>query len=137
MPTTGHSVYFENAIGRITEDPNEYAFVQYYPVPRQLIELRALLTHLGQLLLRRGWHRVLVDMHLIPPLSEAEKTLLTQDWYGGSIARPAQLCTAFWMAKDVIARLSVHEMQAEARKQQNQSNAFASLDEARAYLLAC
>ena len=62
MPTTGHSIYFENAVGRITEDPNGYAFILYYDVPRQLAELRALLTHMGQLLLRRGWHRILVDM---------------------------------------------------------------------------
>jgi hypothetical protein len=137
MPTTGHSVYFENAVGRITEDPNGYAFVSYHDVPRQLSELRALLTHMGQLLLRRGWHRILVDMRQIKPLSEAEKILLTQEWYGGHIARPKQICTAFWMAEDVIARLSVHEMQIEARKQQNSSNAFSSLAEAREYLLTC
>ena len=137
MPTTGHSVYFENAVGRITEDPHGYAFVHYHPGLRSLGEFRALLIHLGQLLLRRQWHRVLVDMHAVAPLSEAEKTMLTTEWYGDGLARPPQLCTAFWMAQDVIARLSVHEMQAEARKQQNQSNAFASLDEARAYLLSC
>ena len=137
MPTTGHSVYFENAVGRITEDPHGYAFVHYHDVPRQLIELRALLTHLGQLLLRRNWHRVLIDMHQIKPLSEDEKAMLTAEWYSGKIARPQPLCTVFWMAKDVIARLSVHEMQIEARKHQNESTAFATLAEARAYLLNC
>jgi hypothetical protein len=138
MPTsTRHSVYFENAIGRITEHPEGYAFVLYHDVPRQLFELRALLTHLGQLLLRRGWHRILVDMHLIKPLSEAEKALVTKEWYGRQIARPEQVCTAFCIAADVIARLSVHEVQIEARKQQNESNAFPSLEEARAFLLAC
>lgn len=137
MPTsTRHAVYFENAVGRITEHPEGYAFILYHDVPRQLGELRALLTHLGQLLLRRGWHRVLVDMHQIQPLTELEKAMLAKEWYGGRIARPERVCTAFRMAKDAVARLSVHEIQAEARKQ-NDSNAFITLEEARAYLLSC
>ncbi|UOQ69868.1 hypothetical protein [Hymenobacter volaticus] len=137
MPTsTKHAAYFENAIGRITEHPEGYAFVLYYNVPRQLNDLRALLMHLGQLLLRRGWHRILVDMYSIQPLTEPEKAMLAKEWYGGVIARPQRICTAFIMAKDAVTRLSIREIQIYARKQ-NDSNAFQSLDEARAYLITC
>lgn len=137
MPTsTRHAVYFENAIARITEHSEGYAFILYYDVPRQISDLRALLTHLGQLLLRRGWYRILVDMYSIQPLTEPEKAMLAKEWYGGGIARPQRMCTAFMMAKDAVTRLSIREIQIYARKQ-NDSHAFQSLEEARAYLLTC
>lgn len=131
-----HPIYFENAVGRILEHPDGYAWVLYKDAPRTITEFRALLTHLGQLLLRRRWSRILVDMHLIQPLSELEKQFLIAEWYSRIIARPEKVCVAYVAARDAIARLSIHQIQAEARKE-NTSDAFQTLPEAQAYLLAC
>ncbi|AII53934.1 hypothetical protein [Hymenobacter sp. APR13] len=123
-------------MGRILEHPDGYAWVLYKESPRELTEFWALLTHLGQLLLRRQWRRILVDMHLIQPLSEPEKQFLVDEWYTRKIARPEHVCVAYVVARDAIARLSIHQIQAEARKQ-NKSDAFQTLAEAQAYLLSC
>jgi hypothetical protein len=131
-----YPIYFENAVGRILEHPEGYAWVLYKETPRSITELRSLLTHLGHLLLRRQWRRILVDMHLIQPLSEPEKQFLIDEWYSRKIARPQQLCVAYIAARDAIARLSIHQIQPEARKE-NTSDAFQTLPEAQAYMLTC
>ncbi|WBO85990.1 hypothetical protein [Hymenobacter yonginensis] len=137
MPYSAHHpVYFENAVGRILEHPEGYAWVIYKDTRRGITEFRALLTHLGQLLLRRGWSRILVDMHLIQPLSEPEKQFLVDEWYSRKIARPEHVCVAYLAAQDAVSRLSIHQIQAEARKE-NTSDAFQTLAEAQAYLLTC
>ncbi|MBC6613157.1 hypothetical protein H8B15_19705 [Hymenobacter sp. BT507] len=134
MPHSIQPIYFENAVGRITEHAAGYALVRYHPVKREPAELRALLTHLGNLLLRRNWQRILVDMQAMEPLSTPEKMLLMEEWYGGHIPRPERLCTAYVLAEKALTRLSIYELQQEARKHHS-SNAFTSLDEAHAYLL--
>jgi len=136
MPTSIQPVYFENAVGRITEHTAGYALVRYHAVKREPAELRALLTHLGNLLLRRNWEHILVDMRTMEPLSTPEKIMLMEEWYGGHIPRPERLRTAYVLAENALTRLAMYELQKEARKKHN-SDAFATLEEAHTYLLTC
>jgi len=136
MPTSIQPVYFENAVGRITEHAAGYALIRYHALKREPAELRALLTHLGNLLLRRNWQRILADMRTMEPLSTPEKILLMEEWYGGHIPRPERLCTAYVLADNALTRLAIYELQQEARKH-HCSDAFTTLEEAHAFLLTC
>jgi hypothetical protein len=61
VPLTTHAIYFENAAGCLSEHALGYAIVCYKLGKRVFSDVQALLTHLGHLLLRRGWHQVLSD----------------------------------------------------------------------------
>ncbi|SFQ35204.1 hypothetical protein [Hymenobacter arizonensis] len=127
------SIYFQNAIGRIVEHPNGYAFVQYHRAKWDVALLRVLLVHLGELLLSRGWSRILVNLQFIEPLSNVEKEFLVAEWYSCKIPRPVSVVTAYVLADNVFARLAIHELQEVARKN-NLSQSFGKLEEAEAYL---
>lgn len=136
MPNSIQPIYFENAMGRILEHAAGYALVRYHAGKSELTELRALLTHLGHLLLRRNWQRILADMRVLEPLTSLEKILIVEEWYQGHIPRPERLCTAYVLADNALTRLSIYELQHEARKQ-HESSAFTSAEEAHAFLLQC
>jgi hypothetical protein len=135
MLNSATSLYFQNAVGKVVEHPDGYAFVQYNQVKWDVELLRNLLEHLGNLLLHRGWHRILVDLQHIEPLSAKEKQFLIAEWYSCKIPRPASVTTAYTPAENVFSRLAIHELQEVARKN-NQSQSFNNLAEAQAYLVA-
>ena len=134
MPASLPLVFFENAMGRITAHAESYARVTYNAVAWDIEQLRALLTELGRLLLLRRWHRILVDLRVIQPLPSPVKAFLEEEWYGGKIGRPAQVVTLYAVAENVMARLSIHQMQQLARRG-NLSEGFATLEEAESFLL--
>jgi hypothetical protein len=135
MPTTGLSIYFQNAAGQILEHPDGYAHVRYHAGLRRPDEYTALLIHLGHLLRRRGWRRVLGDQRLMMPLRQGEKKWLLEQWFTGKVERPAYLITAIIAPLDAAARKSAQQMWNQSSPAISEYHTFADLEQARAFLL--
>jgi hypothetical protein len=116
MPLTTHTVYFENPVGRISEHANGYAIVQYKPGKRVFTEFQALLTHLGHLLQRRGWHKVLTDQRALAPFTDQEQTWIREAWMSPLTSRRQQTLAAVLLPHDVFARLSSNLVMQDARE---------------------
>ena len=67
------SLYFENGIGRIWEEPEGYLRLEYRPGPREDVQFRALLRHTAHALSRRQWSKVLVDQRAMDPFNPTEQ----------------------------------------------------------------
>lgn len=105
-------IYFENPVGRLLEHPAGYVVVQYHAGKRKFSELQAFLTHTGQLLLRRNWHRILGDQRLLAPFTDEETAYIMDYWLTRPAARP--IWAAVILPNDVFARLSVSQIASEA-----------------------
>ncbi|WP_152981777.1 hypothetical protein, partial [Hymenobacter sp. AT01-02] len=57
-----------------------YAIVHYNPGKRVFSDFQALLTHLGHMLHRRGWHKVLSDQRALSPFTEQEQAYIRARW---------------------------------------------------------
>jgi hypothetical protein len=116
MPYAALRLYFENAVGRLLEQPaGQYVVVQYYAGPRQLSDLRAFLTHAGHLLSRQEWHKLLGDQRLMSPFTPEESQWITEHWLGAAQRRTNVLYGAVLLPHDVFARLSVSQVMNETK----------------------
>ena len=136
MPAPTESLYFANPAGQVVAHPAGYAVLRYLPGKRQPAKLPALLTELGQLLLRRGWRKFLADNPEMEPLTAAEKDWFVTQWLGQRVARPAHLVGSLVLPHEVVARLSRLEMYAHAAKGSITYAAFTDLASVEAYLKA-
>jgi hypothetical protein len=116
MPLTTRTVYFENPVGRISEHAAGYALVQYQPGKRVFSEFQALLTHLGHLLQRRGWHKVLTDQRVMTPFTEPEQTWIREQWMSPALGQRPQTLVAVLLPHDVYARLASNLVMQDARE---------------------
>lgn len=107
-------LYFENAMGRILEHPNGYAWLRYYPGQRTLSDVQGFLTHTGRLLQRYGWHRLLSDQRLLLPFTEDERLLILDYWQTRQIAY-GMVTGAVVLSQDVFTRLSFSQIQQRAK----------------------
>jgi len=112
MPLSTHLVYFENAVGRITEHTHGYAVVRYHPGKRQAADFQAFLTHLLQ---RRGWHKMLTDQRALSPFTEPERTWIREQWLN-PVPGGRDLVAAVLLPHDVFARLATHLVMQDARE---------------------
>jgi hypothetical protein len=132
LSTAIHTV-FTNAVGTIEENPQGYAIVRYHPVTIEIPALQELLTHLGQLLLRRGWHKVLVDSRALSVFRQEVKDWARANWIAPVIARPPDLVLATLLPANVFTRLAMTELQLSAASGNVNLN-FADEAAAQAYL---
>ncbi|NML65515.1 hypothetical protein HHL22_09895 [Hymenobacter sp. RP-2-7] len=133
MPTSAATTVFTNAAGTLLAHPAGYAEVRYAPTPLRIADLQPLLTQLGQLLLQRGWYRILLDGRQLKPLSDAVKQWTQANWTAAGIARPAHLELATLLPTDVFSRLGVQELQLGTTNG-NRSRNFSDEAAAHAYL---
>jgi len=116
MPLTTHTIYFENPVGRLSEHANGYALVQYKPGKRNFGDFQALLTHLGHLLRRRRWHKVLTDQRAITPFTDEERAWINEHWLKTPLAAQQETVAALLLPHDVFARLSTNQIIYDARQ---------------------
>lgn len=133
MAVSSPSTVFSNAVGTIEEHPSGYAIVRYHPVMVEIPALQALLVHLGQLLLRRGWHKVLVDVRALTIFRQEVKDWARANWIAPVIPRPPHLVLATLLPENVFTRLAMTELQLGSTSG-NQNANFASEADAHAYL---
>jgi hypothetical protein len=116
MPLTIHSVYFENPVGRLSEHVDEYAIVQYKPGKREFHEFQALLTHLGHLLHRHHWHKVLTDQRAMAPFTEQERAWINDRWLHTPLGERQERIAAVLLPHDVFARLATSQVMHDAKE---------------------
>lgn len=108
-------IYFENAVGRLLEHPDGYAYFQYYPGKRKLSDLQALLTHTSRLLQRNKWCKILGDQRLMLPFTDEESAWIVEHWLAHDRQRPGGIYAAVILANDVFARLATSQIQYETK----------------------
>lgn len=116
MPLTTHTVYFENPVARLSEHANGYAVVQYKPGKRVFSEFQALLTHLGHLLQRRNWHKVLTDQRVMAPFTEQERAWINERWLHTPLEVRQERMAAVLLPHDVFARLATNQVMHDAKE---------------------
>lgn len=130
-------VYFQSPAGLVLEHALAgYAELRYLPSKRRPGELADLLTHLGQLLLTRGWHKFLSDNRQMTPYSADEKQWFVSQWLSGAVPHPNPLTGVIVLPEQVVARLSFLEMSMRAAAASLRYRTFQEEHEAIAYLAA-
>lgn len=114
-------------------NPGGYAEIRYSANKPNIPDLQALLTALGQLLLQRGWHKILLDGRQLQALPETVKQWTQANWIAPVIARPAELRLATLLPADVFGRLAVQELQLGVANSHRNRN-FSDETAAHAYL---
>ncbi|MCC2548597.1 hypothetical protein LJY25_19270 [Hymenobacter sp. BT175] len=113
MPAPASRLYFNNPVGRVMEHPEGYAHVIYEAGPRQLHHLQAFLTHTGQLLRLRGWHKLLADQRQLTPYTPDESQWIVDFWLSVEQRGTRTIYGAVLLPHDVFARLSVSQVVAD------------------------
>ena len=108
--TSSARLSFENAAGQVLEHPDGYIVFTYCPGPRQPRDLQALITHTGQLLLRKRWHHILGDQRVMQPLTNEERAWLVEYWDNYLSRHPRSLYAAVLLPQEVFARLSAGQL---------------------------
>ena len=134
MPASTPLISFENAAGQVLAHPAGYAWLVYKPGPRTLADLQALITHIGHLLVRNSWHRILGDQRLMAPLLPEQSVWLVAYWQAYTQQRPRQLYAAVVLAHDVFARLAVSQLRQELSGGELTYRQFEDLPAATAWL---
>ncbi|OUJ75886.1 hypothetical protein [Hymenobacter crusticola] len=99
-------IYYENQVGRSSEDALGFARLTYYHGSRKVEELRALLGHTTRLIARRGHGRLLIDQRLMLPFTPDEQRLVAQEWLPLMVLEGGYRFGAVVLAQDVFARLA-------------------------------
>ena len=108
-------LYFNNPVGRVMEHPEGYAHVIYEPGTRRLDYLQAFLTHTGQLLRLRGWHRIFGDQRLMTPYTPEESQWIVDYWLTAEQRGSATIYGAVLLSEDAFAQLPASQVMTEAK----------------------
>ena len=110
MPSAARSLYFENNVGRLWEEPAGYLRLEYKPNPRETVQFRALLTHTAQALSRRQWAAILVDQRQMTPFNPAEQAWMSGEWLPKAVHEHGYRHGAVLVAHNVFARLAMTQL---------------------------
>ena len=110
MPSAARSLYFENSVGRLWEEPAGYLRLEYKPNPRETVQFRAILTHTAQALSRRQWANILVDQRQMAPFDPVEQAWMTNEWLPNAVREHGYRFGAALVAHDVFARLAMNQL---------------------------
>ena len=135
MPVASRSLYFENSVGRLWEEPTGYLRLEYKPGPRGEVEFRALLTHAAQALTRHHWRSILVDQRQMTPFVMSEQTWMGTEWLPHAVHEHGYRFGAVLVAQNVFARLAMTQLVLSTRNLPHTYRTFEGEDEAVGWLL--
>ncbi len=135
MTKPARSLYFENGIGRIWEEPDGFLRLEYRPGPREAAQFRALLTHTAQALSRRQWNKMLVDQREMAPYSPTEQDWMTNEWLPHAVSESGYRFGAILVAHNVFARLATNQFIMAAHSLPHTYRSFETEAAAAAWLL--
>jgi SpoIIAA-like len=135
MPQASRSLYFENSIGRLWEEPEGYLRLEYKPSPRETVQFRALLTHAAQALSRHKWSNILVDQRQMSPFTSTEQAWMTGEWLPKAVHEHGYRHGAVLVAHNVFARLVMTQLVLGARDLPHTYRTFEDEGDALAWLL--
>lgn len=133
-PTT-RTLYFENSIGRIWEEPAGYVRLEYRSGARETVQFRAILTHLVQALARHRWSKALIDQRAMAPYSPAELDWMSNEWLPRAVREYGYRFGAALVAHDVFARLAMNQLVMGNRGLPHTYRTFEAESDALAWLL--
>ena len=136
MPAATRTIYFENGVGRIWEEPANYLRLEYRPGPREEGQFRALLNHLAQALVRRGWNSILVDQRHMTPFQASEQAWMLSEWLPRAVRESGYRYGAVVVAHNVFARLAMTPLVLGASELGHTYRTFETETEAEAWLAA-
>lgn len=110
MPQATRSLYFENSIGRLWEEPTGYLRLEYKPSLREVVQFRALLTHAARALSRHQWPNMLIDQRQMSPFTPAEQAWMAGEWLPKAVHEHGYRHGAILMAHNVFARLAMTQL---------------------------
>lgn len=73
-------VYFENAAGRVEEDPAGFLRTTWSQVARRPEDTRAIFVHMMRGLSHNKWSRMLINQMNMQPFSAQEQEWVAQEW---------------------------------------------------------
>ncbi|MFC7666355.1 hypothetical protein ACFQT0_02125 [Hymenobacter humi] len=129
------SLYFENSIGRIWEEPGDSCGWNTVPARASLLQFRALLTHAAQALSRRHWEKMLVDQRAMAPFNASEQEWMATEWLPRAVAEHGYRYGAVLLAHDVFARLAMNQYVMASRQLHHVYRTFDTEETAVAWLL--
>lgn len=127
--------YFSNALATIRVHPSEYVHFTYQAGTRESQDVQAVLTHTGELLVNRQWHRLLNDQRLMTPFTSEERTQVFEYWQQQTRRLGYGLCVASILAQDVFSRLAATQLRHELKEANLSYRVFDEEKEAIAWLL--
>ncbi|MCR5888185.1 STAS/SEC14 domain-containing protein [Hymenobacter sp. J193] len=98
-------LYFENAAGRLLEDPAGFLRVVWTGRPRGPHDAQALFTHMQTALQRHGWSRIFIDQRQMLPFSSQEQTWVARHWLPQAV-QAGYRHGAVLVSTDVMVRLA-------------------------------
>ena len=101
-----YRVYYENGVGRATDDSLGFARLTYREAPRTKEAFQALLGHVSRLLAQRGDGCLLVDQRLMQPFTPEEQTYVVEQWVPRAVQEGNYRFGAVVVAHNVFARLA-------------------------------
>ena len=134
MPQAARSLYFENSIGRLWEEPEGYLRLEYKPGPRETVQFRAMLTHTAQALSRRQWTSILVDQRQMAPFNSSEQAWMSNEWLPKAVHEHGYRHGAVVVAQNVFARLAMTQLVLSTRDLPHSYRTFEDEAEALAWL---
>ena len=134
MPQAARSLYFENSVGRLWEEPEGYLRLEYKPGPRETVPFRSLLNHTAQALSRRQWSGILVDQRQMAPFNPTEQAWMTGEWLPKTVHEHGYRHGAVLVAQNVFARLAMTQLVLGARDLPHTYRTFENEGEAVAWL---
>ncbi|OGX85607.1 hypothetical protein [Hymenobacter glacialis] len=135
MQQLNRSLYFENSTGRIWEEPGGFLRLEYRAGAREILQFRALLTHLAQALARRKWEKILVDQRSMAPFSATEQDWMTNEWLPRAVRESGYRYGAVLVAHDVFARLAMNQLVMATRTLTHTYRTFEAEDAAVTWLV--
>ncbi|KAA9333009.1 STAS/SEC14 domain-containing protein [Hymenobacter busanensis] len=106
MLASATRIYFENAAGRLTEDPDGFLRAVWSPGYRRPGEAQALFTHMAQALRQRGWSRIFIDQRHMQPFSPAEQDWVATHWLPAAVRESGYRHGAVLVSPSVMVRLA-------------------------------
>lgn len=135
MVLPSRTLYFENSIGRLLEEPEGYIRLEYKPGARDMVQYRAILTHLMQALSRHRWSKVLIDQRVMSPYTPIELAWMSDDWLPRAVNEHGYRLGAFIVSPDVFARLAMNQLVMASRNLPHTYRTFETENLAVAWLM--
>lgn len=100
------NIFFENAAGRLLEDPAGFVRANWSAQPRSFMELQTFFTHMALGLQRNNWSRVLINQVSMVPFTRQEQLWIAEQWLPGAVQTAGYRSGAVVVSQDVLTRLA-------------------------------
>ncbi|TGD77825.1 hypothetical protein [Hymenobacter wooponensis] len=128
-------IYFENAAGRLLEDPAGFLQAHWAPTPRTFTDLKALFTHMALCMQQRKWGRILINQRGMLPFSPEEQRWVAEQWLPEAVRTAGYRFGAVVVSESVLARLATAYITTHVQGLPLTYRSFESEEEAKAWLI--